>query len=69
MSVLCEGRIPPKTECPFKGQCAMPRIGSCTHAGANEEGKFSCSTARAFDFIIMRKSEKYGVSIMKSIQE
>lgn len=45
-----EGRIPPKTVCPFKPSClfAEPAVAACKHKGVEHNTPFSCASARLF---------------------
>lgn len=49
MSSLVDGRIPARTECPFRVGCKIAQEGACRHKGVNHAREFSCATARGFD--------------------
>lgn len=48
---LVNGKIPPKTECPFATKCAIKTEGNCKHKGVEHPAPFSCATARGFDLV------------------
>jgi hypothetical protein len=51
------GKVPPKTECPYRGQCASYVDGTCNDTSpATRTEPFSCAIARGFDLI--RRSAK-----------
>ena len=50
-SLLVDGRIPARTECPFAAQCTFNQNNECRHNGADHAVPFSCATARGFDLI------------------
>lgn len=53
-----DGRIPARTECPFKAQCPFAQVGHCHHLGTNHQGEFSCASARAYDMVERMKDRK-----------
>lgn len=55
LSKLVNGKIPEKTECPFKKEC--PTINLCKHNGINHPCVFSCATARFLDIKQRTKKE------------
>lgn len=50
-SLLDNGHIPAKTECPFRSGCGVAKCELCDHKGINHEIHYSCGLARAFDLI------------------
>ncbi len=55
-SLLMDGKVPARTECPFAAKCEIKAAGKCNHKGVEHEAKFSCAAARGFD--ITRKSSQ-----------
>lgn len=50
-SLLTNGLIPAKQECPFRSLCEIAHNGDCRHQGKNHVCDFSCAVARMFDMI------------------
>ncbi|MCZ2224728.1 MAG: hypothetical protein LC122_13980 [Chitinophagales bacterium] len=48
-SLLKIGKIPAKTECPFKNYCDLAKNNLCPHKGTEEEKDFECKVALNFD--------------------
>lgn len=55
-SALVGGKIPAKTSCPYKGECAF--VEGCHHTGVLHPVPFSCATARGFDLVNLYKHER-----------
>jgi ribosomal protein L32 len=51
MTLLINGKIPARTECPFKDRCPFVTNKTCHHRGIEHTIAFSCGAARAFDLI------------------
>lgn len=60
MSKLIDGRIPPKTECPFKDRCNQASV--CKHNGIEHTCAFSCGLARLFDKV----DEGEGLAVIRA---
>lgn len=48
---LVNGKIPPKTVCPFKNKCELAKEEKCFHRGLDHEHDFSCAIARGFEIV------------------
>lgn len=48
-SLLVDGQIPARTECPFVGVCTAKRDNYCRHRGEQHETAFRCLLASSFD--------------------
>jgi hypothetical protein len=48
-SLLVDGNIPPRTDCPFRWKCEVAEAGACQQTGRLHRAAFSCAVARAFD--------------------
>lgn len=51
MSTLINGRIPAKSECPYRDSCEFAKNGNCGHRGKDHVVDYSCATARLFQII------------------
>jgi len=49
LSLLVDGYIPEKTDCPFKDGCIHKLEDNCIHRGKEHLVKFHCVIARALD--------------------
>lgn len=52
-----DGRIPARTDCPFRSACPVAIEGECKHAGESHPVPFSCGLARGFA-IVQANEEK-----------
>lgn len=48
---LVDGKIPPKTVCPFKDKCELAKEDRCFHQGLDHQNAFSCAVARGFEIV------------------
>lgn len=54
---IIDGRIPPRTECPYRSECPIASAGECRHRGIDHDVYFSCATARLFEIV---KRDEHG---------
>lgn len=45
------GKIPPHTKCPWKGECQVVEYGNCHHTGTQHAVAYSCAIARGFSLV------------------
>ncbi len=50
-SLLVDGNIPARTDCPFRSRCEVSEAGQCKHSGPFHRVAFSCAVARGFDLV------------------
>ena len=48
-SLLVDGIIPARTDCPFRWRCEIADAGQCKLSGPLHRADFSCAIARSFD--------------------
>ncbi|QRE00190.1 hypothetical protein [Burkholderia phage BCSR5] len=58
LPAMIDGRIRPRTECPYRAKCEIAQDGACHHLGVKHLQAFSCATARGFALVERNESEE-----------